>query len=71
MTRNFTIAVERLFDAGARQLPFVRIQSRASTSGVPHEHLRGYVVEVRDGRIVYFRAYYDPDEALEAVGMRK
>ena len=68
---DFTITVERLFDAGERQALFVRFQSRASTSGVPHEHLWGYVVEVRDGRIVYFRAYYDPDEALEAVGLRK
>jgi ketosteroid isomerase-like protein len=68
---DFTITVERLFDAGERQVPFVRFQSRASTSGVPHEHLWGYVVEVRDGRIVYFRAYYEPHEALAAVGLRK
>jgi ketosteroid isomerase-like protein len=68
---DFTITVERLFDAGERHVPFVRFQSRASTSGIPHEHLWGYVVEGRDGRIVYFRAYYEPDEALEAVGLRK
>ena len=45
------------------------MQSRASTSGVPHEHLWGYVVEVREERIVYFRVYYDPAEALKAVGL--
>jgi hypothetical protein len=38
-------------------------------SGVPHEHLWGYVVEVKEERIVYFRAYYEPEEALEAVGV--
>jgi ketosteroid isomerase-like protein len=66
---DLAVTVERVFDAGQRQVPFVRVQSRASTSGVPHEHLWGYVVEVRDEQIVYFRAYYEPGEALEAVGL--
>ena len=66
---DMVVTVERVFDAGARQVPFVRVQSRASTSGVPHEHLWGYVVEVREKRIIYFRAYYEPAEALEAVGL--
>src|SRR5947208_17135606 len=39
---DFVITVERVFDAGERQAPMVRVQSRASTSGVPHEHLWGY-----------------------------
>jgi ketosteroid isomerase-like protein len=66
---DFVVTVERVFDAGARQVPFVRVQSRASASGLPHEHLWGYVVEVSDGRLIYFRAYYEPAEALEAVGL--
>jgi ketosteroid isomerase-like protein len=66
---DLAITVERVFDAGERQVPFVRVQSRASTSGVPHEHLWGYVVEVSEEQIVYFRAYYEPGEALEAAGL--
>jgi ketosteroid isomerase-like protein len=66
---DMAITVERVFDAGECQVPFVRIQSRASTSGIPHQHLWGYVVEVREQRIAYFRAYYEPDEALEAAGL--
>jgi len=68
---DLAITVERVVDAGHRQVPFVRVQSSASTSGVPHEHLWGYVVEVREERIAYFRAYYEPTEALEAVGLRE
>jgi hypothetical protein len=45
---DFVLRVERVLDAGARQVPFVRIGSRASASGLPHEHLWGYVVEVED-----------------------
>jgi ketosteroid isomerase-like protein len=63
------VTVERVFDAGERQVAFVRVKSRASSSGVPHEHLWGYVVEVRERRIGYFRAYYEPAQALEAVGL--
>jgi hypothetical protein len=64
-----SMRVERVVDAGDRQVPIVRVSGLASTSGVPHEHLWGYVVKVRDGRIAYFRAYYEPAEALDAVGL--
>jgi ketosteroid isomerase-like protein len=66
---DLAVTVERVFDAGDRQVPFVRVQGRGLTSGAPHEHLWGYVVEVRDERIFYFRAYYEPTEALEAAGL--
>jgi ketosteroid isomerase-like protein len=66
---DMEVSVERVFDAGRCQVPFVRVKSRASTSGLPHEHLWGYVVEVRNERIAYFRAYYEPKEALEAAGL--
>jgi hypothetical protein len=57
-----------VFDARERQVVFVQVQGR-STSGIPHEHLWAYVVEARDGLIVYFRAYYEPAEALRAAGL--
>jgi ketosteroid isomerase-like protein len=66
---DMAVTVERVFDAGDRQVAFVLVKSRASSSGVPHEHLWGYVVEVRARRIVYFRAYYEPTDALEAAGL--
>jgi ketosteroid isomerase-like protein len=66
---DFVVTVERVFDTGARQVPLVRFQSRASASGLPHEHLWAFVVEVEDGRLMYLRAYYEPAEALEAVGL--
>ena len=65
---DLTVTVERVFDAGERQVPFVRVRG-TSTSGVPLEHLWGYVVEVKEGLIAYFRAYYWPWDALEAAGV--
>ena len=66
--QDVAVTVERVRDAGERQVAFVRIRGR-SASGAPHEHLWGYVVEAREGRIVYLRAYYGPEEALEAAGL--
>jgi|SRR5215211_985560 len=66
---NFTISVERVLDAGERQVPLIRFRSRGSSSGVPHEHVWAYVVGVKEGRIAYLRAYYEPSDALEAVGL--
>jgi ketosteroid isomerase-like protein len=43
----------------------VRVHGR-STSGVPFDHLWAYRFRMRDRRIVWFRAYLDPDEALGA-----
>lgn len=66
---DIAITVEDVFDAGDRQVPLVRFRGHGSTSGIPFEHLWGYVVEVRDGRIAYLRAYYEPEDALEAAGL--
>jgi ketosteroid isomerase-like protein len=65
--QDMSVTVDRVLDAGERQVAFVRVSGR-SASGAAHEHLWAYVVETRDGRIVFFRAYYEPDEALNAVG---
>jgi ketosteroid isomerase-like protein len=35
-----------------------------SPSGLPFDHVWGYRFRMRNGRVVWFRAYLDPDEAL-------
>ncbi len=68
---DWVLTVERVLDAGPRQVAFLRMQSPASTSGLPWERLWGRVVEIREERIIYLRAYYEPGEALEPVGLPK
>ena len=64
-----SVSVERVLDAGERGVvAFVRFSGQAP-SGLPHEHTWGYVVRVAGERIVYFRAYYEPTEALKALGL--
>lgn len=67
----WTLTVEKVVDGGERQVAFVLLAGQGSASGAPHEHLWGYAAEVRDGRVVHLRAYYDRAEALEAVAARE
>ena len=68
---DIAVTVEDVHDAGDRQVPLVRFRGHAAGSGIPFEHLWGYVVEIRDERIAYLRAFYEPREALEAAGLRE
>jgi ketosteroid isomerase-like protein len=38
-------------------------------TGIRFQHRWGWLVRERDGRAVYIRAYFDPDEALRAAGL--
>jgi ketosteroid isomerase-like protein len=68
--QDMAVTVERVYDGGQHQVVLVRYQGQ-SASGLPHEHLWAYVVEVRERQIVYFRAYYEPEEAFGAAGLRR
>jgi len=50
---------------------FVRFRNtgRATASGMSYDHTWGYVFRVCDGRISYWRAYFEPDDARRAVGL--
>lgn len=63
-----TMTPERVVDAGERVVAFVRFRG-VSASGVPHDHVWAYLVEVRNGSIVRLQAFYEPEEALAAAGI--
>jgi uncharacterized protein len=48
-----------------------RIHYRGKASGVENETPAGWVLRFRDGKLVSFRAFRDPEQALEAVGLRE
>jgi ketosteroid isomerase-like protein len=47
-----------------------RAQSKARYTGIEEEGRLAYVWTFRDGKVIHFRSYRDPDEALEAVGLQ-
>jgi ketosteroid isomerase-like protein len=65
---DWELEIERLLDAGEdRVVYFWHERGRGRASGAPMEQSGATVVVLRDGRIVSFTAYIDPNEALEAV----
>jgi ketosteroid isomerase-like protein len=56
-------------DAGDRIAVSATMSSRGGGSEFPIETRRGYVFELRDGRVTRFSWFTDPLEAIEAVGM--
>jgi ketosteroid isomerase-like protein len=47
-----------------------RLHYRGKGSGVETESPAGWVIKFRDGKVLYFRAFREPEEALQAVGLR-
>jgi uncharacterized protein len=66
---DFRMDVERLIDAGDRVVVIATMRGRGSASGVDIERRHGSIWTVRDGKAVRFQWFYEPAEALEAVGL--
>jgi ketosteroid isomerase-like protein len=63
------ISVQRVVDAGDEQVVLVRFAGTSSETSLPWEHVWAYLCRVRNGKLTYLRAYWDPDEALAAAGV--
>ena len=57
-------------DTGDLLLARVRIEMLGGDDGKALDFLWSYTVRVEEGRISHFRAWYDPDEAARAAGLR-
>jgi ketosteroid isomerase-like protein len=62
--------VERVVDNGSEVGWIIRTTGRSPGADVPNDHRWGYVGRIAGGKLVYFRAYYHAEEALEVVGGR-
>jgi ketosteroid isomerase-like protein len=63
--------VEEVFDAGEQVVLIFRFRGQARASGIPHDYRWGYLYRIRDRRIDFIQAYLDPENALEAAGLRE
>jgi ketosteroid isomerase-like protein len=58
-------------DLGERVLAIGHLRGRGKQSGVVIESPAGWVVEYKNGRAIHGRAFLNPEQALEAVGLRE
>ena len=61
--------VDRVLDVGDLVIAVGRLHYRGKTSGVELDAPMGWVYKFRRGKLVYLRAFQDPEQALEAVGL--
>ena len=57
-------------DPGDRVVAIGRVRTRGKASGAVTESPLGYVADFRNGKVTRIRTYLDPEEALEAAGLR-
>jgi uncharacterized protein len=62
--------VERVIDAGERVVVIATMRGHGNASGVEIERRHGSVWTIHDGKAVRFQWFYEPDEALQAAGLR-
>ena len=61
---------EHLVDAGdGTVVAIVRVSARGRASGVPIEERSGHLWEIRDGKVLRFQAFDEPEQALAAAGL--
>jgi ketosteroid isomerase-like protein len=59
----------RFHDVGNRVAVTARVTTRSLGNDVPIDTERGYVFDIRDGKVVRWAWFNNPTEALEAVGL--
>jgi ketosteroid isomerase-like protein len=69
---TFDFEVEDIIDAGDdRVLMLVRESVRGLGSGVDTQMRSGWIMRIRDGKVVRVRPYVEREEALQAAGLRE
>jgi ketosteroid isomerase-like protein len=68
---DMTIELERIVGAGDRLVSIHRVRGTARYSGIEGQGPVAYVWTFRDGKVIHFQSYREPDEALEAAGLSK
>ena len=66
---ELTTELERIVGTGDLLVSIHRVKSRGDYTGIQFDFPLAYVWCFRDGRVVLFRSYWDPKEALAAAGL--
>jgi uncharacterized protein len=63
---EFQVEISEVRDLGERLVTIGRLRGRGKESGADVESPIGYVIDFKNGKVVRYRDYFDPNEALEA-----
>ncbi len=65
------LTLREVLDGGDAVVLVFDIRGKSVPTGVPFEHEWAWVWTFRDGRVAEWRAYFEKDEALKAVGLEE
>jgi ketosteroid isomerase-like protein len=65
------IELEQIVDAGDRLVSIHRARSKARYTGIEFDAPLAYLWTFRDGKVIHFRSFREPGEALAAAGLRE
>jgi ketosteroid isomerase-like protein len=68
--RWLEIELKEIVDSGDRVVSIHRVQAEAHT-GIEGEGSIAFLWTFRDGKVSHFRMYQDPQQALQAAGVRE
>jgi ketosteroid isomerase-like protein len=68
-SETLTIPLERIVGSGDHLVSIHTARSKARYSGIEFEAPLAYTWALRDGKVIHFQSFRDPDEALEAAGL--
>jgi ketosteroid isomerase-like protein len=63
--------LERIVGDGDRLVSVHRWRAKAKHTGIEFENPIAYAWTWRHGKVVHFKSFWDPDEALKAVGLEE
>ena len=66
---EITISLERIVGEGDCLVSIHRVRTTGRHTGIELASPLAYVYIVREGKVIHFKSFWDPQEALEAVGL--
>jgi ketosteroid isomerase-like protein len=64
------VELEQIVGAADRLVSIHRVRARARHTGIEFDGPITYLWTFRDGKVIHFRSYREPDDALEGAGLR-
>jgi ketosteroid isomerase-like protein len=68
---EMTVDLKRIVGTGDCLVSIHQWRAKARHTGIEFDQPLAYVWRFRDRKIIYFRSFRDPEEALEAAGLRE
>jgi ketosteroid isomerase-like protein len=65
------IELEQIVDSGDRLVSIHRVRAKTRQTGIEGEGTVAYLWTFQGGKIIHFRSFRDPEQALKAAGLRE